>query len=290
MRVIDPHHIDPAHDLVELEVTGVAAKVKAQEEFRNYNDSERQALVERTYLQMHIGQTVDFVKGRHARWLKFDKTEMTIWEAIELLDTLVDDSDPDTALPNSLHDFQTAERIRQAHPDKDWMHLVGLLHDIGKVLALWGEPQWAVVGDTFPVGCQHSDQIVFAHQMKENGDANDPRYNTTNGIYEPGCGIANLTMSWGHDEYMYQLLKHNGCTIPQEGLDMVRFHSFYPWHDKGAYTHLMAPGDEKTLEWVKEFNKFDLYSKSDALPDKEALKPYYHTLLEKYNISGKLKF
>jgi len=70
----------------------------------------------------------------------------------------------------------------------------------------------------------------------------------------------------------------------------VRFHSFYPWHDKGAYTHLMAPGDEKTLEWVKEFNKFDLYSKSDALPDKEALKPYYHTLLEKYNISGKLKF
>lgn len=70
----------------------------------------------------------------------------------------------------------------------------------------------------------------------------------------------------------------------------IRFHSFYPWHDKGAYKHLMGPGDEETLKWVNEFNKFDLYSKSDALPDPKELKPYYHSLLEKYNIAGKLKF
>ncbi|VCW69218.1 unnamed protein product, partial [Gulo gulo] len=30
---------------------------------------------------------------------------------------------------------------RKAHPDKDWFHLVGLLHDLGKVLVLAGEPQ-----------------------------------------------------------------------------------------------------------------------------------------------------
>eukprot|EP00971_Amphidinium_carterae_P274830 5453373-Amphidinium_carterae.1 len=55
---------------------------------------------------------------------------------IALLDELVDDSDPDNDLPNSIHDFQTAERIRQQWPDEDWFHLVGLLHDIGKVRAL----------------------------------------------------------------------------------------------------------------------------------------------------------
>lgn len=58
-----------------------------------------------------------------------------------MLDDLVDESDPDVDFPNSFHAFQTAEGIRKAHPDKDWFHLVGLLHDLGKILALWGEPQ-----------------------------------------------------------------------------------------------------------------------------------------------------
>ena len=39
-------------------------------------------------------------------------------EAITLLDNLIDESDPDIDLPNSVHAFQTAERIREAHPDK----------------------------------------------------------------------------------------------------------------------------------------------------------------------------
>ena len=32
------------------------------------------------------------------------------------------------------------------------MIATGLIHDLGKVLCKYGEPQWAVVGDTFPVG------------------------------------------------------------------------------------------------------------------------------------------
>ena len=44
-------------------------------------------------------------------------------------------------MPNSVHAFQTAERIRESHPDLDWFHLVGLVHDLGKIMALYGEPQ-----------------------------------------------------------------------------------------------------------------------------------------------------
>ena len=33
------------------------------------------------------------------------------------------------------------------------------------------------------------------------------------------------------------------------------------------------------MEWVKEFNKFDLYTKSTKVPDIEALKPYYQVTL-----------
>merc|ERR1719183_2706582 len=110
---------------------------------------------------------VDFVRAQHKNWLALNKGEFTIMEMVEVLDSLVDDSDPDNDLPNSIHDFQTAERIRQQWPDHDWFHLVGLLHDIGKVMALpdvAGDQvleQWAVVGDTFPVDCAPSDDCVF---------------------------------------------------------------------------------------------------------------------------------
>ncbi|KFQ90507.1 Inositol oxygenase, partial [Nipponia nippon] len=44
--------------------------------------------------------------------------KMGAMEALELLDQLVDESDPDVDFPNSYHAYQTAEGIRRAHPDK----------------------------------------------------------------------------------------------------------------------------------------------------------------------------
>ncbi|CAE7447636.1 miox [Symbiodinium pilosum] len=267
--------------------------------YRNYETSSRQDKVSQTYNKMHVNQTVAFVKEQHDCWLKFNHGEFTVMEVITMLDELVDDSDPDVDIPNSIHDFQTAERIREQWPGEeyDWFHLVGLLHDLGKVMAL---PQlakddvleqWAVVGDTFPIGCAPAEEaVVFPESFKGNPDYTHPIYGNKCGMYKPGCGISNLVMSWGHDEYMYRMLKFNGCTIPEAGLNMIRLHSFYPWHDKRAYTHFEAPEDAETLKWVKEFNKFDLYSKGDAVPDVEALKPYYAGLLKKYGLDGKLKW
>jgi len=267
------------------------------DEFRNYEDSTRQEIVRKTYCTMHKNQTYEFVMCQRKHWMRFDKGEFTVMEMIDLLDNLVDDSDPDNALPNSIHDFQTAERIRAHWPDHDWFHLVGLLHDVGKVMALpqvAGDctlEQWAVVGDTFPVGCAPSAECVFGLESFEgNPDKEHAVFGSEFGVYSPRCGISNLVMSWGHDEYMYQMLKHNGCTIPEEGLSMIRFHSFYPWHDKRAYTRFEAVEDTDMMQWVKEFNKFDLYSKGDDVPDVESLKPYYQSLLNKYNIGGKLRF
>merc|ERR1711918_225964 len=136
----------------------------------------------------------EFVERMHDKWLDFNHGQYTIEQVIEMLDELVDDSDPDNELPNSVHDFQTAERIRKAWPQHDWFHLVGLLHDLGKVMALWGEPQWCVVGDTFPVGCKFSDRIVFPHQFENNPDFSNPEYNTENGVYAEECGLDNLVV------------------------------------------------------------------------------------------------
>lgn len=66
-------------------------------------------------------------------WMRFDKFRMTIKDALIKLNNIVDESDPDTSLPNIVHAFQTAESIRKDHPDLDWFHLTGLIHDLGKV-------------------------------------------------------------------------------------------------------------------------------------------------------------
>lgn len=58
----------------------------------------------------------------------------------------------------------------------DWLQLTGLIHDVGKLLALWGEPQWAAVGDTFPVGCAFSEKCVFHSFFEKNPDNSHPVY------------------------------------------------------------------------------------------------------------------
>jgi inositol oxygenase len=78
-------------------------------------------------------------------------------------------------------------------------------------------------------------------------------------------------LSWGHDEYLYHIMKAQS-TIPDEGLAMIRYHSFYPWHSQGAYRWMMNEKDERMLEAVKAFNPYDLYSKSDEVPKVEDLK------------------
>ena len=70
---------------------------------------------------------------KREKWLKFNHFKSTVKDALIKLNELVDESDPDTDLPNIVHAFQTAERIRQDHPDDDWFHLTGLIHDLGKV-------------------------------------------------------------------------------------------------------------------------------------------------------------
>ncbi|XP_051580907.1 inositol oxygenase [Myxocyprinus asiaticus] len=256
---------------------------KDKSKFRNFESGELFDRVFYTYKLMHTHQTLDFVKQKHLIWADCNHFNMTMMENIDSLDELVDESDPDVDFPNSFHAFQTAEGIRKEHPDKDWFQLVGLIHDIGKIMALYGEPQWAVVGDTFPVGCKFQNSIVFRNStFQDNPDERNLTLNTEFGIYKPQCGLDDVLMSWGHDEYLYRVMKFNKCTIPEEGLYMIRFHSFYPWHSNGDYMHLCNDKDLQMLPWVKEFNKFDLYTKSTELPDVERLKPYYQSLIDKY--------
>lgn len=250
---------------------------KKKEEFRNYESTARPSVRE-FYRLNHRYQTYDFVQAKRKEFLSFSRREMGIWEAMEYLNTLVDDSDPDTDLSQLEHLLQTAEQIRKdGHPR--WFILTGLIHDLGKILCLFGEPQWAVVGDTFPVGCAYSDKIVFPQFFTDNPDSQNPRFQTKTGVYSERCGLDNVNLSWGHDEYLYQVAKDY---LPQEALYMIRYHSFYPAHREGEYKHLMNEQDEKMFDWVRAFNPYDLYTKNHQKPDVKALRPFYEELIREY--------
>lgn len=254
-----------------------AESTKTPEQFRDYELNSRPSVRE-FYRLNHRYQTFEFVQQKRAQYLGLNRKEMGVWEAMEFLDTLIDDSDPDTDLTQIEHLMQTAEAIRaDGHPR--WFILTGLIHDLGKVLCLFGEPQWAVVGDTFPVGCSFSDKIVFSQFFDQNPNSQNARYSTSHGVYAPNAGLDNVIMSWGHDEYLYHVVKDY---LPDPALAMIRYHSFYPGHRENAYDHLMDDNDQKRMNWVRAFNPYDLYTKSEARPDVTALRPYYEDLINEF--------
>mmetsp|Transcript_39209 Transcript_39209/g.68908 ORF Transcript_39209/g.68908 Transcript_39209/m.68908 type:complete len:343 (-) Transcript_39209:85-1113(-) len=319
-------HLITPHLPTDIQSIQTNSKTKAQDEFRSYNATETPERVVQHYKDMRMYQTVEFYNRMEVKY-SFENGNyrrlMTIEEAFVQLENYIDASDPDLDLPNLLHLLQTAEGIRKAnHPD--WLQLTGLLHDMGKIMFLWGNgkdgqdgyspdgKQWALDGDTFVMGCQiPNDAVVFPEFNELNPDMHDPKYNTKYGMYAPHCGLDQLKFAWGHDEYMHRMLVANDCSIPREGLDIIRYHSAYPWHDKGAYRHLMKSEDYEPLSrlslvmcrdltpsltielLVSILSSCHLKDEGNELRGKkmqEELWPYYRGLLEKYGLGEKLKW
>ena len=94
----------------------------------------------------------------------------------------------------------------------------------------------------------------FQQNLKPNQNSSKPvRFSTDLGMYSKGCGLRNVTMSWGHDEYLYRVLVENKTTLPDAALYIIRYHSFYPLHTGGDYHYLMDDHDKKMFKWIKMF-------------------------------------
>ncbi|KAG5638597.1 hypothetical protein H0H81_011683 [Sphagnurus paluster] len=122
---------------------------KDKTQFRDYEAAcER---VKNFYKEQHEKQTVAFNIKARAEFKTRTRAHMGIWEAMEMLNTLVDESDPDTDLSQIEHLLQTAEAIRR-DGKPEWMQVAGLVHDLGKLLHFFGsEGQWDVVGYLYHV-------------------------------------------------------------------------------------------------------------------------------------------
>jgi inositol oxygenase len=279
----------PGAGTPETHLARAETSVRQEPALRVYASLDESSRVRQHYKDMRTHQTMDYVSRMKARFGALNHTRMTIRQAFARLDDYVDASDPDMALPNVIHDFMTAESIRRAGLP-DWMQLTGLLHDLGKLLFLWGDaadgmsgkadgPQWALGGDTWVMGEPLPSTAIFPEFNSLN-----PEHNISS-VYPDGTGLWNLTFAFGHDEYAYSVLRdaRNGCKLPLEALAMIRFHSCYPLHSSDAYERLLRESDADMLQAVREFNKHDLYSKADLVAkDLDSLWPYYESLMDKY--------
>ena len=157
---------------------------------------------------------------------------------------------------------------------------------MGKILYLGGNDedgtskttQWAIVGDTFITGCDIPDDIVLPEYNEFNKD------NKKINMYKNNCGLKNCEVSFGHDEYMYFLLKKNNHSMPMEAEYIIRYHSLYLYHSSESYDYLLNEDDNLMKTIVNDFNQFDLYTKNDNLPIKWTyeLREYYTNLVKKY--------
>lgn len=175
--------------------------------------------------------------------------------------------------------------------DWNWLILIGLIHDLGKVLVLpdfGGYPEHFSVGDIYPLGCKFQESNIYYEKKYHiySCDYNNIDYNTLNGIYKENCGFNNVEMTFSHDFYLYQILNRSSTNLPAEALYIIRYHSFYSWHTPRngvrAYTNLANETDWKNLPLLKLFQKNDLYSKTEDLPNILGLEPYYNNLICKY--------
>jgi inositol oxygenase len=79
------------------------------EDFRKFDDS-APAGVREFYRENHAKQTREFAQGMKRKYGAKTRGEMGIWEACEFLNTLVDESDPDTDLSQIQHLMQPPRR------------------------------------------------------------------------------------------------------------------------------------------------------------------------------------
>lgn len=260
--------------------------------FRNYLDANDK--VKDTYRKCRSRQTVAHVLQMRERFSRFTHP-MSIEDALKTIDKFVDASDPDCSVSNMNHLLQTAEALR-LDGAPDWLQLTGLIHDLGKVMYLFGDhdtgtsvdEQWSVVGDTFLVGCQIPDVCVYPEFNVLNPDMTNAMYNTPNGIYEKQCGLDHCMASYGHDEYLYNVLRNHkrkfpaAMKLPEDALYIIRYHSLYPWHTGGAYLQFESERDVYMKPIVKIFQKYDLYTKEDTIYDWNKYRNYYMNIVRKY--------
>ena len=76
--------------------------------YRNFTNSNFQERVEKTYQNMLINQTEGFVQTMKEKYKNYPNINTNIWNTINYMENIKDESDPDSDLPQIVHAYRTA--------------------------------------------------------------------------------------------------------------------------------------------------------------------------------------
>ena len=125
--------------------------------FRDYDKSDIKNSVENTYKNMLCEQTLDNVVEIMKNTFTGQSDKYDIWELINKLNTIVDESDPDTDLPQIVHFFQTAEEIRNKYIQPNYF-----LKNI-PIKSLFTQQEWYNVPEKFRHLYNTSIDQLYSH-------------------------------------------------------------------------------------------------------------------------------
>lgn len=207
-------------------------------------------------------QSPDYVRRMRAG--HYGAVRMQIWDAMLMIREFKDKSQPES-MPPIHHLFQTAESLRVASAP-EWMQLVGLIHDLGVVLA-------------------------YVRGQTEDGTTVDEQWGLTGPTHvveagPHGGGLDRCLISYGHDEFMYQVLTRSpGVRLPPVALRVIRYHSLIGWHTGGEYRNLEDAADREARPLAHEFSRHDRYDRPWEPVGRlhaKRLRDYYVRLVDRF--------
>jgi Myo-inositol oxygenase len=176
----------------------------------------------------HAAQTHESVAALARKYAEPVFGRVESWSLVERLANCVDPTDVALGACNQqVHVLQVFEAMERDGVKDDELRTAALLHDLGKLLLLTGEPPENVVCYTDPIGS-----------------------------WAPGVGLENCVLQWNHDEFGYSRFKDH---VPEPVAWLIRYHSIRV----EVCAPLMDERDRAYTErYLKPFQRYDQDSKS----------------------------
>lgn len=234
--------------------------MKTDSTFRNYVNN---IPIQDFYRKQHTQLTYNKAFENNYMFINSVKKRYSINELLDICDQIVDPSDPDMNMSQTIHSYQTAIGAMKTGYNDELITLC-LIHDLGKcVNKLCDIDMTFLVGDTYPLGCPfEKDSIILSDTFTQNTDNDHSFFQNEYGIYSKNCGFDCMLFT-GHDEMIYRSCKESNSKLSEEGLYILRYHSFYPWHSNNGYSKYASEYDFKNKHLLQKFQKLDLYTKSN---------------------------
>ena len=185
---------------------------------------------DRTAAEIHVhhrSQTLEDVTRLNLKYQEPAIGTLRVGEALTMLKTVVDPTDKELYTVSQWdHIRQVIGMMEQEGVISEEFLIMGLVHDLGKVLLTLHEEPSNIVCDNFAIG-----------------------------TYPDGIGLDNVTFQWNHDEFGYMRLKGH---LPPHMARLIRYHSINP-----SVLRYMSVADKRFHgKYLEPFRRYDKLSKS----------------------------